>query len=72
MLCIERLGVLYGGKYQGCPWYPRILCIEGFGGLYGGKYLGIPIYYVLRDWGVYMEGCTWDVLGIQGYYVLRG
>ena len=33
--------------------------------------LGIPEYYVLRDWGIYMEGCTWDVLGILGYYVLR-
>ena len=33
--------------------------------------LGIPGYYVLRDWGVYMEGSTLDVLGILGYYVLR-
>ena len=33
--------------------------------------LGIPGYYVLRDWGVYIEGCIGDVLGIPGYYVLR-
>ena len=48
-------GVYMGGKYLGCPWYPRIPCIEGLGGVYmeGSTWdvLGIPGYYVLRDWG---------------------
>ena len=65
-------GGLYGGKYLGCPWYPGILCIEG---LYGGcTCMWCPWYpgiVCIEGLGVYMEECTWDVLGIPRYYVLR-
>ena len=51
-------GGLYGGKYLGCPSYPRILCIEGLRGLYGGMYLGIPGYYdCIEVYGGMYLGC---------------
>ena len=63
-----------GGKYLGCLGILGYYVLRNWGGLYGEKYLGCPWYpsiLCIEGLGVYMEGCTWDVLGIQGYYVLR-